>query len=524
MELGELCRKTLAIFECEKVEQLSDRIKECVIANDTEKYKSFFHSVNGDLQTDWLQKIFQYYEADRETKKQDYTPKSLGETIARLSECDNETWCLDMCAGSGALTIQKWNSNHDIKFVCWEYDEKVIPYLLFNLAIRNITAIVQQCDVLENEVFRSYRVTTGKNFSEVVEVESVDFPKIDTCISNPPYNMKWQLPPLAQMQPRFSNCELPPASNANYAFILTAIEKSDRVAMIMPNGILSTDNAAEKAIREYLLENNLVESVVLCPDKMFESTTIATCLITFCKSRQTQKIEMIDMRNIYISETREQNGQFGGASHTARTYKKEIKVFSKEQQEQILKAVRELKSESMFCNAVSLSTVKENDYILTPSRYIDFIEQQETHRPYSDIVKDLNRITAEKNQCKLIINETIAKQLGIYCVYEGEQRGALPKETVALVEQVSGERLLADDCIKCTKNKNELTFQNNGKSDLSFILRMILRDWKANVIRLNERQNVYLAELRDALLPDLLSGKIEIATNKEGCNETAENH
>lgn len=46
-----------------------------------------------------------------------------------------------------------------------------------------------------------------------------------SLISNPPYNMKWDIPPFAANQNRFNKCELPPESNANFAFILTALEK-----------------------------------------------------------------------------------------------------------------------------------------------------------------------------------------------------------------------------------------------------------------------------------------------------------
>lgn len=104
-----------------------------------------------------MQMIFQYYFADRKEKMQDYTPKSLAVAVAELSKNKDEKICLDLCAGSGALTIQKWSKNNDLKFICKEYDNRVIPFLLFNLAIRNIDAEVIHCDVLSDEIFRTYR-------------------------------------------------------------------------------------------------------------------------------------------------------------------------------------------------------------------------------------------------------------------------------------------------------------------------------------------------------------------------------
>lgn len=65
-------------------------------------------------------------------------------------------------------------------------------------------------------------------------------------------------------------------NNANYAFILTALDEigqDGRAVFIMPCGILTTDNKQEKAIRKYLVEQNFIDCVITCPDKMFESTS-----------------------------------------------------------------------------------------------------------------------------------------------------------------------------------------------------------------------------------------------------------
>lgn len=71
-----------------------------------------------------------------------------------------------------------------------------------------------------------------------------------TLISNPPYNMKWEIPPFAQIQPRFSKCYVvPPANNANYAFVLTGLEKHDRCVFLLPAAIMSS-NQKEESIPE----------------------------------------------------------------------------------------------------------------------------------------------------------------------------------------------------------------------------------------------------------------------------------
>lgn len=165
MELKELVNKTFEIFSVSSVPDLRDEIEKTVINNETDKMKSFCDMVDWDLKKDWLQMIYQYYCADRKDKKQDYTPKCLAQFLSRLIGESAET--IDMCAGSGALTIQRWIENPDTVFTLYEIDENVIPYLIFNMAIRNISATVHQSDILNNETVKSWIIRKGDRFGKV---------------------------------------------------------------------------------------------------------------------------------------------------------------------------------------------------------------------------------------------------------------------------------------------------------------------------------------------------------------------
>ena len=164
MELKELCEMTLNLFDVKVVDDLGKNLMRACKDNDMQKFESFAELV-GNLDTDWLQKIFQYYQADRKEKMQDYTPESLADFVGRLAGDSDEV--IDMCAGSGALTIQKWRRNHELRFRLYEFDENVIPYLLFNMVLRNIECTVCQMDVLQNEVYHKYRVKKGDKYGKL---------------------------------------------------------------------------------------------------------------------------------------------------------------------------------------------------------------------------------------------------------------------------------------------------------------------------------------------------------------------
>ena len=167
MELKELTEKVFELLRAQSAEELPERLFETVKNDDLNVYENFCELVQ-DLSTDWLQMIFQYYHADRKEKMQDYTPKSLAVFIGRLAGKTDTV--VDMCAGSGALTIQKWNMNHEQKFELYELDEKVIPFLLFNMAVRNIDCTIHHSDVLQQEVLHTYRVSKGEKFGKFREV------------------------------------------------------------------------------------------------------------------------------------------------------------------------------------------------------------------------------------------------------------------------------------------------------------------------------------------------------------------
>lgn len=168
MELKELTDKTMQLFHVTDVADLGKALMAHL--DDTDNMCEYKALVDGDLTKDWLQMIYQYYMADREKKKQDFTPACLGKLMSKLA--GSADTIVDMCAGSGALTIQRWVENPDQKFELYEIDENVIPYLLYNLALRNIEADVWQGDVLTGDFTARYKVMKGEEYGKVTCVQS----------------------------------------------------------------------------------------------------------------------------------------------------------------------------------------------------------------------------------------------------------------------------------------------------------------------------------------------------------------
>ncbi|MDT2783029.1 N-6 DNA methylase [Vagococcus fluvialis] len=149
--------------------QASDKLMN-ILFNKEEREKLFrsFLEQNWDMSFDWFHTYFQDEHADRKEKKQDFTPQSISELLVKMtqSEIDNGIR-LDVAAGTGGITIEKWNQDRIsvpifsykpsmFIYQCEELSDRALPFLLFNLAIRGINAIVLHGDVLSREFKQVY--------------------------------------------------------------------------------------------------------------------------------------------------------------------------------------------------------------------------------------------------------------------------------------------------------------------------------------------------------------------------------
>ena len=255
-------------------------------------------------------------------------------------------------------------------------------------------------------------------------------------------------------------------------------------------------------MREWLVDSGMVERVISLPDKMFESTSIATCVMVF--SHGNQAVKFYDCRKMAEQERRDQNGQFGGASHENRTYHKTVNVLP---DDLIFRLCGECEDIPEFSNEISNGEIAQNDYNLVCSRYISFQERESEHRPFADIMADINRISRERSVIKITCNETFAKQIGLYEVAQledGKSDADLSKTFELLGGHYESRRYLT-----LTKSKM-FKIENQDKEIWSTLINFFLPMWKQHIFYLNQEESRLLAELRDAMLPELMSGKLSV--------------
>ena len=323
-----------------------------------------------------------------------------------------------------------------------------------------------------------------------------------SLITNPPYNLKWKPPALAGFMPRYSGYTIPPEQNANYAFILSGLEMTDdKAVFLLPNGVLASSVKAEQEIRQQLIQQNLLLAVIALPPNMFESTNIPTCILVFDKHKETRMTAMIDLAEHCAEETREQRGQFGGNSHTGRTYHKTVNVIPPEIMGECIDLIESKQDKPNLCRWVQPEELEKNDWNLSPKRYIE-LKVETVHRPFADIACDYNRIIAQKNAIQIKMNRTAARRLGYNCMNTD-------KPDLSESFEIVGQKASKEKNISFTA-EDGITIKISTKDGIHPLILDFLNHWKQMIIFLNNEENRYLAEFRDALLPELMSGNIKV--------------
>lgn len=415
MELLEIVNKLIEYFKLDDIGDLGDKLKEILFSDELENVViDYKRIVNNNLEIDWIQKIYQYYKSNRGGLKQDYTPKCLSKLLAKLVCYDDAKSVLDVCAGSGSLSIELYKLNNSLEFTLLELDEQVLPFLLFNLVINGINAKVVNMDVLSGEQFKVYVVKNGK-----IEIEDKEELGVyDIVISNPPFNLK------LTNKYNVNNTLIKNSSNAYFVhFCMEKLSSKGKCSLILPTGFIAAQKNDDLLTRKYLIDNNYLDSIIIFPTPMFESTGVCVSTVTIDKNKQNDNVILINNNNQnYEIWIREQRGQFGGASHTKRVYKKEFKILSDKNINYILDVINNRKVVEDYSIIPTYDEMKEKSFSCSAGQYFDVkieyidITQEEWETMRDDFISQLdnfvNSITdyQEKFKSSITASEFMEEQ------------------------------------------------------------------------------------------------------------------
>ena len=349
---------------------------------------SKYNDTDNDTFGDTYEFLMQMYASEAgKSGGEFFTPQQVSELLARLASWNNPNInkVYDPACGSGSLLLKFAKSVGKVNPHLKYFGQEVNP-TTYNLCRINM--------FLHNVNFDNFDIRLEDTLLKPQHMDDAPF---DAIVSNPPYSLKWEGKDNTILinDPRYAPAGvLAPKSAADLAFtmhMLWHLSEQGTAAIVEFPGVLYR-GGDEKKIRQYLVKNNFIDTVIQLPANLFFGVGIATCIIVLKKSAKTDaNVLFIDASKLFTK-----NGNKN--------------LLLPEHQDKIMELFANRKDEQYLAKLVKNDDILENDCNLSVSSYVE----QEDTREVIDIKAvnaKLKNLIAEGNELNQKI-EAIVQELG----------------------------------------------------------------------------------------------------------------
>ena len=347
-----------------------------------------YNDTNNDTFGDTYEFLMQMYASQAgKSGGEFFTPQQVSELLARLASWNNPNInkVYDPACGSGSLllkfakTIGKENPN--LKYFGQEVNPTTYNLCRINMFLHNVN-------------YDNFDIRLEDTLLKPQHMQDAPF---DAIVSNPPYSLKWEGKDNTILinDERYAPAGvLAPKSAADLAFtmhMLWHLSEKGTAAIVEFPGVLYR-GGDEKRIRQYLVKNNFIDTVIQLPANLFFGVGIATCIIVLKKSAKTDaSVLFIDASKLFQKDGNKN-------------------VLLPEHQDKIMELYEARKDEQYLAKLVKNDAILENDCNLSVSSYVE----QEDTREVINIVEvnaKLKALVKEGYELNQKI-DAIVKELG----------------------------------------------------------------------------------------------------------------
>ena len=347
---------------------------------------------------DMLGRVYEYFlskfaSAEGKGGGEFYTPAGIVRTLVEMIE-PFKGRVYDPCCGSGGMFVQssKFIKEHqgninDVSIFGQERNPTTWKLAKMNLAIRRIDG------------------NLGSHNADTFHEDLHKTLKADYILANPPFNVSDWGGDRLQGDIRWKY-GVPPTGNANYAWLqhmLYHLNPETGVAgTVLANGSLSSDTSNEGKIRKNMIEGDVVDAIVAMPSQLFYATGIPCCLWIMRRNKcenTRNKILFIDARNLgHMIDRKVRELSDDDIQKIADTYHK----WRKNENYEDIKG---------FCKSSTKDEVKDNNYVLTPGRYVGAEEIEDDGISFEEKMKTLTTELKAQFEESHKLEEEIKKNL-----------------------------------------------------------------------------------------------------------------
>ncbi len=254
-----------------------------------------------------------------------------------------------------------------------------------------------------NMAIRGLSFNFGKSNADTFSNPQHPDLKADFVMANPPFNDKkwWNESLIGDPRWRYGT---PPEGNANFAWLqhmIYHLSPNGRMALLLANGSMSSNTNNEGEIRKNILKADLVEVMVALPSQLFTNTQIPACIWILNKNKARKgEVLFIDARQLGYMKDRVLR------DFTTDDIAKVAGIYHNWQQS------ADYQNIPAFCYTATLDEIAQNDFVLTPGRYVGAAEQEDDGVPFAAKMQELTALLQQQFKHSAELEAKIKANLG----------------------------------------------------------------------------------------------------------------
>jgi len=283
-----------------------------------------------------------------------YTPREVVRAMVEILDPDEGSEIYDPCAGTGGMLIishyhllSKKKEPKKLFLYGQEINAETCAIARMNIILHGLEAEIRRDDTLSDPVF----------------LEGDRLRQFDFVVANPMWNQDGYRDVMENDRLGRFPYGIAPASSADWGWIqhmLSSLKPTGRMGVVLDQGALFR-GGAEGKIRQKVLEQDLVECVVALPEKIFYNTGAPGCLIFLNKNKPEDRRGKV----LFIYAAKD----FEKLKNMNRLRDEHIK--------RIVETQKGFKDRTKYSTIVSLDKIRQNDFNLSVTRYVDVFEEDE---------------------------------------------------------------------------------------------------------------------------------------------------
>jgi len=355
------------------------------------------HHVSPDILGDAYEWILRYFAPQKAKEGEVYTAREVIRLIVEILEPKPDESVYDPACGSGGMLISSY------KYIEETHGRTAANRLaLFGQEANHKTLALAKMNLYIHDIING-QLSFGDTLLYPKFKDSGTFKKFDVVIANPPWNQDgYDEDTLKKGEFASERYEygFSPKQSADWVWIehmlASAKEINGRVGVVIDNGCLFR-GGREGSIREKIIDKDLIDSVILLPEKLFYNTGAPGAIIILTKNKDEKKKDKI----LFINASRE----FEQHPEVRKLNQLGIKNINR-----IVKAYKDISEIEGFSKLVDKQKIKENDYNLNVTLYVypeEEIEDIDISIEWQDLLRIENEL--KENEKKM---ESYLKELG----------------------------------------------------------------------------------------------------------------